>query len=260
MDPDLIRWSESINRTDSAQSYTQEGFTTPLKFAPGQGWIYGSSLDWAGFVLEKITEQSLADYMKEHIFTPLGMDSTAFNVSTIPNGRCRLVDWATASADDPNLLVKGSSWIPDEYTFYSGGSGLHSTTSDYSKFLTAMLRGELLDAETQKLVFSPSLTNTEREALQQAFAGDMWDFFVPEIYPKNAPVDHGLSGIINLEDSPGRRRKGSMMWSGASNGRWWVDPETGIAAVMTTQVEPFNYPVAIRLFRELEEAVYRELL
>lgn len=260
MDPDLIRWSESINRTENSQAWSLEGFTTPLKFAPGQGWIYGTSLDWAGHVLETITNQSLEEYMKENIFTPLGMDSTAFNVSTIPNGPDRVVDWASASAEDPNLLLPGTSWIPSEYTQYSGGAGLHSTTSDYSKFLTAMLRGELLPEFMQKLVFTPQLTVTEHEKLKEAFSGDMWNFFVPEIFPAGAPVDHGLSGIINLEDSPGRRRKGSMMWSGASNGRWWVDPKSGIAAVMTTQVEPFNYPVAIELFRELEEAVYQNLV
>lgn len=260
LDPDLMRWSESVNRTDNAQTYSLEGFRTPLKFEPGHGWSYGTSLDWAGFVLEKITQQSLADYMKEHIFTPLGMDSTAFNVSTIPDYSCRLVDWATASSNDSQLLVPGTSWVPRDFTFYSGGSGLYSTTTDYSKFLVAMLNGTLLEKEEQKLVFKPSLTPTEHEALRQGLAGDMWDGFVPEIHPKNAPVDHGYSGIINLQDSPGLRKKGSMMWTGASNGRWWVDSETGIAAVMTTQLEPYNYPLAVKLFQELEEAVYQKLL
>ena len=259
-DPDLTRWSESINRTESALSYSLEGFTTPLKFEPGYGWTYGTSMDWAGYVLEQITQQSLADYMKENIFTPLGMEATSFNVSTIPDASCRLVDWATASSNDSLLLFPGTSWIPQDFKFYSGGSGLYSSTSDYSKFLLAMLNGELLDEETQKLVFSPALTSTEQEALQQALSGDMWDMYVPEILPKHAPVNHGLSGIINIEESPGRRRKGSMMWSGMSNGRWWVDSETGIAAVMTMQLEPYNHPSAIKVWQELEEAVYRELV
>jgi CubicO group peptidase (beta-lactamase class C family) len=255
-DADLLKWSAFVNRTDNAMTWSLEGFTTPLKFAPGEGWAYGTSLDWAGFFLETITEQTLAEYMKENIFEPLDMKSTAFNVSSIPNIQDRLADWPKPSSCDESLLVPGTPPYPDEFTFYSGGAGLFSTTSDYSKFLTALLQGRLLKDSTRDLMFTPQLTETEHNALADATAGELWNFYVPEIDPRNAPIDHGLSGVINLEDSPGKRRKGSMMWSGMTNPRWWIDRETGIAAVMTTQVEPFNHPLAIQLWRDLEKAIY----
>lgn len=255
-----MKWSESVNRTDNAMSWSLEGFTNPLKFAPGEGWAYGTSLDWAGLVLEAITGQTLAEYMKEHIFEPLGMTSTSFNISTIPGIDDRIVDWAKPSTCDPDLLVPGTPPWPTEFSMYSGGAGLFTTTSDYIKFLGALLRGELLKDSTRELMFTPNLTDTEHEALANATAGEMWDFYVPEIDPPHAPIDFGLSGILNLEDSPGKRRKNSLMWSGASNGRWWIDRETGIAAAMTTQLEPFNHPLAIQVWRDLEKAVYEHLL
>ncbi|KAK8062478.1 esterase [Apiospora hydei] len=73
-------------------------------------------------------------------------------------------------------------------------------------------------------------------------------------------LDHGLGGVINLDDLPGKRRAGSMTWSGMSNGRWWVDPATGIAAAMFTMVLPHGNDVVNRMWDELERAVYGDLL
>jgi CubicO group peptidase (beta-lactamase class C family) len=241
-------------------TWSLHAFTTPLKFPPGTGWVYGTSLDWAGHLIWVIACQNLSSFMQENIFDPLGMTSTRFDPSSITDYASRKVDWAVGSDTNVNHLKLGTTIVPDSHEMDSGGAGLFSTTSDYAKFLAALLRGEILQPSSYELMFSPQLTPTEKEAYKQALAGDMWDYFVPELYPPGAPLDHGLSGVLNLEDSPDRRKKGSLMWSGASNGRWWIDRESGIAAVMTTQVQPFNHPLAVKLFRDLELAVYRELV
>ena len=45
------------------------------------------------------------------------------------------------------------------------------------------------------------------------------DAFAPE-FPKGLKLNHGIGGVLNMEDVPGKRRKGSLMWSGMCNSRW----------------------------------------
>ena len=48
----------------------------PLLFEPGTQWIYGTSVDWLGRMVEKLSGQNLEEYFRDHIFTPLGMTDT----------------------------------------------------------------------------------------------------------------------------------------------------------------------------------------
>ena len=52
----------------------------PLIYQPGQGWTYCVSMDIEGYIVEKLSGQSLPDFMHDHIFTPLGMKDAGFFV------------------------------------------------------------------------------------------------------------------------------------------------------------------------------------
>lgn len=54
-----MRWSESIGRTAGHMDWSRDGFTTPFRFPPGNSWLYGSGVDWAGLLLEQVTGLSL---------------------------------------------------------------------------------------------------------------------------------------------------------------------------------------------------------
>lgn len=60
---------------------TRAALRTPLLFDPGERWEYGSSIDWAGQVVEAITGQRLGEVLRERVFEPLGMDSTSFTLT-----------------------------------------------------------------------------------------------------------------------------------------------------------------------------------
>jgi CubicO group peptidase (beta-lactamase class C family) len=61
-------------------THSLEGFTAPLKFQPGDGWVYGVGIDWAGHIVQTISGLSFEDYMEKHILKPLGMSSTTFRL------------------------------------------------------------------------------------------------------------------------------------------------------------------------------------
>ena len=52
----------------------------PLVFDPGTRWEYGISIDWLGRIVENVSGESLEKYFRAHIFDPLGMPDSFFDV------------------------------------------------------------------------------------------------------------------------------------------------------------------------------------
>ncbi|KAK3496248.1 beta-lactamase/transpeptidase-like protein [Neurospora crassa] len=237
--PLLERWAKEVGKKGNTNSMTVEGWTTPLWFPPGDGWVYGTGLDWAGVLLERVlasspsssspeneegemTTTTLGQYMRENIFAPLGMEI-----------KDKLVHMALRDAKTGELslgeLPISTAWDPKAE---SGGAGLWTTAEEYGKVLAAVLRagasgseeeeegeregGLGLTKETVEQMFSPQLNEKGLEMIRElgrAFhAGIMPEF--PEGFDA---VDHGLGGLLNMEDVEGKRRKGSMMWHGYCN-------------------------------------------
>lgn len=268
-DPDLARWAKHVRRApDEELRGTVGAWETPLKFAPGEGWYYGTAVDWAGQVVEAVSGRGLGDYMAENLFKPLGMRDSTFRRDellprvgdrTVPSSRRDAGTGELAAGEDPfPALAEGD--------VESGGAGLYTTAADYARLLQALLgslaggdgEGALLRTATVGEMVRPQLTGEQGRWLK--FLTDLFhDGFVPD-FERGMPLDHGISGVINMADSPGKRRKGSMMWAGLCNGRWFIDPASGIGATMITNILPHPDAAASRVWDELERAVYGELL
>ena len=52
----------------------------PLTYQPGKGWTYSVSMDIEGYIVEKLSGQSLPDFMRDNIYKPLGMKDAGFFV------------------------------------------------------------------------------------------------------------------------------------------------------------------------------------
>ena len=64
----------------SMDSFVEKVAALPLEFDPGAAWNYSISTDILGAVVERISGQSLDAYFAAHIFAPLGMTDTHFQV------------------------------------------------------------------------------------------------------------------------------------------------------------------------------------
>ncbi|KXX74076.1 Acyltransferase LovD [Madurella mycetomatis] len=245
-DPELMKWSQAVGRTATCLDYTLEGWSVPMKFPPGEGWYYGGATEFAGVALERITGMKLSEYMSEHVFKPLGMEDTTFYRESMA---IKVADRTSpCTMRDPETgALSAMPWIiPADPELLSLGSGLYMTASDHAK------------KSTVDEMFRPQLSDSQRAVLKRV-TDTFHDAMVPE-FPPGMPLDHGISGIINLEDTPGKRRKGSMMWQGMANGHWWIDRESGIAATLFVSVLPQGDAVVTELYDELERAVYKDLL
>jgi len=193
-----------------------ESISSPLIYPPGEGWRYSTGLDWAGQVLEKLAGQTLGSYMQDHIFGPLGMTSTTFQAENLPEAISRSAAYATRAED--GVLVEGESPRQGKIEMDGGGGGLYSTADDYAKFLRALLRGDLLSAEKMEWLFTPQLDGVRLKMLQDQVSGHESDYMCE--FDAGTPVNQTLGGFTNLEDIPGKRKAGSLMWSGYANAHW----------------------------------------
>ena len=69
------------------------------------------------------------------------------------------------------------------------------------------------------------------------------------------PKRWGLSFMINmedLEDLEGRRRAGSLTWTGLRNTYFWIDPKSGIGGAIFVQMLPFAEPKVLALYDRVE--------
>lgn len=267
-DPDYARWANHVNRKPEEELRgTLAAWETPLRFAPGSGWYYGSAIDWAGQVVETVSGMTLGDYMAESLFRPLGMADSTFRRDELPHVRDRTVPSSRRDAETGELRSGEDPFPPlRDGDIESGGAGLYTTAADYAKLLQALLRalrgpkedGAILTRDTVGEMFEPQLTDQQGRWLK--FLTDLYhDGFVPD-FARGMPLDHGISGVINLEDEPGKRRRGSLMWGGLCNGHWFIDPVSGIGATLFTNILPQPDAAVSRVWDELERAVYGDLL
>jgi CubicO group peptidase (beta-lactamase class C family) len=112
----------------------------PLAEQPRTLWDYGHSIDVVGRVIEVVSGQSLYQFEKTHLLDPLGMTTTKFFL-TDPAERAR---YAQPLAKDRH--VERNSL--DVTRWESGGGGMVSTISDFSRFARMLLNGGTLDGKT----------------------------------------------------------------------------------------------------------------
>jgi methyl acetate hydrolase len=145
----------------------------PLLFEPGEKWWYGTSVDIVGRLVEKISGQKLEDYFRQHIFTPLKMTDTSYNVPEAKAARLVAGQQRDGERMD-GAIVKQSPQPGLTIAQPIGGGGLASTASDYGRFVRMLLNGGELDgarvlkAETVALMGQNHIGNVSVPALASA--------------------------------------------------------------------------------------------
>src|SRR6185436_18856665 len=112
----------------------------PLLTQPGTRWSYSIAVDVQGYLVEKFSGQSFADFLKIRLFDPLGMKDTGFYVPKAKLGRM-----AMTHSDGRDGQLAPPTENPDSFAVppagASGGGGLYSTSDDYMRFAQMILNG-----------------------------------------------------------------------------------------------------------------------
>ncbi|PPQ75927.1 hypothetical protein CVT26_006379 [Gymnopilus dilepis] len=231
----------------------------PLKFEPGTDFAYGLSADVLGFVIEKVTGQSLEQVFQENIFKPLGMTSSSFYLT--PNLRERLVNLTWREKDGTLVPFAGQVRIieqdPAKVKLHLGGVGLYSTERDWLKLLRHILQiktgkavsNPILKKETVEEIWVPSLPETGEKTMS-AFTD------LPNWGPN---TQFGTAMGLITKDWPNRRKKGTGFWSGWAGLEFFVDPGSGIALAFGIQILPWGDQELWKAWPKLESLVYSAL-
>jgi len=239
-DAEQLRYTEYLEKTKATRPRV-----LPLSFDPGTQWRYGTSMDWAGRLVEAVSGQTLEAWFQHEIFQPLGMKDTSF---IVPREKFeRLV----SLKDQPRKQ-------PDVPKSFNGGGGLYSTTEDYVKFMQMILRrgaarkGRIARAETIDLMAANHVGELSAGKLKTAkptYSSDM------DMHPGHRD-GFGYGFLMNAEDYDAGRAAGSLAWAGIYNTFFWIDPHRRTCAVLMMQFLPFCDSQAMAVLRDFEKGAY----
>ncbi len=228
----------------------------PRLFEPGLRWHYGTSTDWVGKIIEKVSEQDLETYLREHVTGPLGMNSTWFNV---PDSLTqKIVSWGTRDSTG----FKEYERIPRQpVTSFNAGGGLFSSPSDYLTFLKCILNdgkfdnGQILQPESVEMMFKnqlPSAMSMDHNLPDEGLPENVGRFM-------DESDTYGLAWAIENSEDEKVRARGSAYWAGIANSYYTVDKKNEIAIVYFTQFFPFNDKESYDFYRLYENEVFSNL-
>ena len=223
----------------------------PRLFEPGKRWHYGTSTDWVGKVIERLSGDDLETYVRENITGPLGMQSTWFNVPD--NLKNKIVSWGTRDSIGFNEFDR----VPNPTKIFSGGGGLFSSPKDYLVFLQCILNDgtlnnvQILTPESIEMMFKNQLP----EPMKMNF--DLPEGGLPDTVGRFSDETDTYSLAWAIEDSENEkvRPKGSAYWAGIANSYYTVDKKNGNAVVYFTQFLPFNDKESYNFYRLFEKEV-----
>jgi len=230
----------------------------PRRFESGTNFLYGSSTDWVGKLVEKLSNMDLESYFRKNITGPLAMNRTWFNV---PDSlKSFIVSRGNRGADGKQPLIELPDRIPiNDVTEYSGGGGLFSTPEDYTKLLQCLLNSGKLGKV--KILKKKTIQEMTQNQIGDITINPEGKFFDPGTCCNFNGLMYensrwGLAFMIDNNSKDYGREAGTVMWGGYMNTYFYIDLKSGIAASIYTQHIPFNHPETTNLFERFSEIIY----
>ena len=206
----------------------------PLLFEPGERYFYSLAHDVMGALIEVLSGQEFSEYVKEHIFTPLGM--THSDLMLPLEEFEQVIPLYLGTEEGKKIILHPDGKVPRSRVgdkVASGGGGGVSTVEDYIKFAEALRTGErLLKRETIQMM------TTQRLNPQQL------DTFTYKT--------HGYGLGMRVPRGDGLRS--DFGWGGAAGAYLAVDIPNGISLFYAQHVRTApNQPLRARIYETVVE-------
>ena len=254
---DAVYQEKKPQQSASLQEMIDKLAAIPLNYEPGKRWTYSISMDIEGYIIEKLSGEKLPEFMRDHIFDPLGMKDAGFFVPVEKRSR-----FATNYRDDPekHLVPVASENDPrHDYaaqpTAPSGGGGMVSTAEDYYRFAQMLANGGKLG---DKRILAPATVKlmTSNHLPADLLTGE---FGIGQ-HIMRPGFGYGFNCAV-VFDPPAAGLpdgKGTFFWDGAAGTWFWVDPTNDVVfiAMIQRMLGPDNHSLQYRS----HAAVYQALV
>ena len=120
----------------------------PLQFQPGEKWDYSNlGYDVLGYLLEKVSGQTYADFLRENIFKPLGMNDSGYdsNVTIIPHRTSGYWPGADGLENAERTNIGGA---------FAAGA-IYSSTEDLLRWEEGLFGGKVLSPVSLRKMTTP---------------------------------------------------------------------------------------------------------
>lgn len=228
---DSLYVSNEIHTSKTSSQFLERISRIPLKYQPGSQWEYSYSIDVLGFLVERVSQMTLHDFLKQNIFDPLQMNSTGFYLNEKDSER--LSSLYTYSDGELEEVTEFTNQYSTPPTLYSGGGGLGrsidgamlSSTSDFASFCNMLLNYgksqglEILKPQTVELLISNQIGGINERS-----------------FPVGA---YGLG--VGLFNGPNNGKTVAISWTGAFNTIFVINYKTNLISIFMTQHEPWGY-------------------
>ena len=199
----------------------------PLHHNPGEKFTYSEGLDVLGYFIEVVSGMPFDQYLRKHLFEPLGMNDTWFYLPNDKSNRLVSVQQKNEKGEwtrypvtfyDPDYPIKGAK------SFFSGGAGLSSTAKDYATFLQMYLNGGELNGIR-------ILSHTTVETILSNQTGTIYggnEKFFGLAFSVLTPGGAAKGGLTSV---------GTFEWGGYFNTQYFADPKEKIIGVLMKQTQ-----------------------
>jgi CubicO group peptidase (beta-lactamase class C family) len=192
-----------FHNTDIIPALTIYKNSKQLPFDPGQGWRYSN----AGYALlalliEKVSKQSFADYMKKNVFIPAGMMHTYVQTSlSEKNDKNRAATYMYSNHFEMKLQQMDTLSHMKEWTYnlagLTGSTNVISCTRDLLQYDKALYSSKLVKPATMEEAFTPVRVNgKENIAVQGLSYGLGWFVEKDSIRGKTVSHSGAAPGIV----------------------------------------------------------------
>jgi CubicO group peptidase (beta-lactamase class C family) len=220
-----------VMQSKTLREFIEKLAKIPLAYQPGTKWVYSASMDIQGYIIEKLSGQTLPDFMQEHIFKPLGMKDSGFFVPADKRGRFVTVYRSNEKGEVIPAPGFGGDYV-SEPGMPSGGGGSVTTAEDYFRFAQMLANGgelngvRILSPASVQLMstnhLAPNLLTGEFSIGAQVMRPGLG-------YGYDCAVEYDPAEA-NLPDG-----RGTFFWDGAAGTWFWIDPTNDIVFIGMVQ-------------------------
>ena len=154
----------------------------PIEFKPGDKWDYrNTNYVLLGVIIDKVTGSFYADYLRERIFKPLGMNSTRLisEADIIPN--------RSSGYEHKGEIIQNQSWVSPTFNSTADGA-LYFNVLDLAKWDEALYGTKLLRQSSLDRTWTVFLLNDGKP--NEGNYGFGWDITSVNSHKQ---IDHGGS-------------------------------------------------------------------